>query len=739
MQTEVGYTNDELLFLDEDYDDPTRYFTALNLEVASSTGHEFSMFHETRFVVHTSTIPLAHTWNVNLNKRQNKLEHDEICENCMFGVDRLININSKCPCLDLPEEVHEVCFLTYLKSLKKFHEYDPYRWDKASDFTFCKDSDNIFSHYYSRPMRDYIGVTGFHQVTTIELLQRVMSGLYWSKFSTTSIQKLFSRSKAPFELFRFAFKQSIYTINSLLLKLLYTCCDFNYREIAVRTAILFDELFADYIAYPKLVDGQFLPANENISIFMDIKKCHKYMKQHFNTTETDNRLTALSYPFNHNALKDFYKPIIDTINSRVNEFYLVQGEDYTTTLGWKFSMSLLVQTRGLGYLPRRSALFQDQEYRSRLNVNDANPQVPDLLLIKEAIIRELEQARIPKNGLFQGEDKIEFDDETFFHKVLSEVDMPVKKAASYDTILQEGGKLEDCRLLIKYAIDKNLDIPIRDLRTNTITSYFTARNCQSYSKICFWLSYQMALEYIHLVTLERKVNLKWFKGLDIKPLFQPEKVKRFLNAKILHIQEPAKQRNLTKSTSEFNWFLTPMGKMLQSVLAHLPDHYVGLRSTSDAWKFQQRLHPRNEGHFIFRNDVPISFKFVSSDWTESTDHINKVIGLFHLKTLAEYVGIPAAYLELVVILLSLPQPVEEVVRDDLYLYESPFYQGYIRCGFMMGNPVTKSILHLLHVSEKNLANKYLYEKYGVIMRRAERLPGLSISRVNFVKFLNDSY
>jgi len=329
---------------------------------------------------------------------------------------------------------------------------------------------------------------------------------------------------------------------------------------------------------------------------------------------------------------------------------------------------------------------------------------------------------------------------SFFHKVLSEVDMPLKKAASYDTILQEGGKLEDCRLLIKYAIDNNLEIPIRDLRTNTITSYFSAKETQSYSKICFWLSYQLAVEYIHMVNNPvKRINLKFLSVLDTKPLFPKEKVQKLLNAKILHIQEPAKQRNLTKSTSELTWFLTPMGKMLQSVLSHLPDHYVGLRSTSDAWKFQQRLHPRNEGHFIFKDDTSIDFKFISSDWTESTDHINKVIGLHHLKVLADYVGIPQAYLEMVMVLLSLPQPVEEIIRDDLYLYESPFYQGYIRCGFMMGNPVTKSILHLLHVSEKNLAIKYLYEKYGIIMRRAERLPGLSITRVNFVKFLNESY
>lgn len=738
MQIE-DYNFDELLFNDEDYDDPTRYFTDLQLEVSTSTGHEFTLTHETRFIIHTSTIPLAHIWNVVLNKRQDLLEHDEVCEDCMFGNSRLINISRKCPCLDLPQEVHEVCFLNYLRSLKKFHEYDPYRWDKTSDFTFCKDSDNIFSQRYSRPMRNYLNVTGFHQITTVEQLQLALSGLYWSKFSTLSLVKIFNRIKVPFEFFRSAFKQTIYTINSLLLRMLYICCDFNYKEIAIKTAMLFDELFADYLAPPVLFQGSFLPANENQSIFMDIKMFHKFMKQNFNSADNEIRLKALNYPFIHQILEDFYKPVVDVINSRINEFFLVQGEDYTTTLGWKFTFSLLTQTRGLGYLPQRVALYQDQEYRSKLNQIDINPSIADLNLIRGAIIQELEQNRIPQNVLFQSPDKLEYDDEVFFHKVLSETDMPVKKAASYDTILQEGGKLEDCRLLIKMAIDGNLKIPIRDLRTNKVLSYFSARDCKSYSKICFWLSYQLAIEYLQLINSGRVKMILKYLDTTVKSMFPLDKVKRFLNAKILHIQEPAKQRNLTKSTSEFTWFLTPMGKMLQSVLASLPDHYVGLRSTSDAWKFQQRLHPRNEGHFIFKDEKVKDFKFTSSDWTESTDNINKMIGLYHLKILAAYVGVPAAYFEMVSALLSLPQPVEEVIRNDLYKYETPVYQGYIRKGFMMGNPITKSILHLLHVSEKNLATKYLYEKYGIILRRAERLPALSMTRINFVKFLNDPF
>jgi len=92
----------------------------------------------------------------------------------------------------------------------------------------------------------------------------------------------------------------------------------------------------------------------------------------------------------------------------------------------------------------------------------------------------------------------------------------------------------------------------------------------------------------------------------------------------------------------------------------------------------------------------------------------------------EYSSFPEAYKLMVLQLVLTPQPVEEVLLD--YSDHKFLYKGFIRNGFMMGNPVTKSVLHLLHVSELNLAKKYNQTKYGVLFKRY--IPPLSVVQNN---------
>jgi hypothetical protein len=316
--------------------------------------------------------------------------------------------------------------------------------------------------------------------------------------------------------------------------------------------------------------------------------------------------------------------------------------------------------------------------------------------------------------------------------------MPVKMASSYNTILQEGGKLEDCRQLIKFAIKENLDIPIRDLRSNKIISFFKANETTSYSKIAFWLSYQLAIEYTSAYLKAKQSRNEYLHSITTrvlgKQLFPNDKIRNFMNAKILHIQEPLKQRNLTKSTSELTWFLTPGGKMLQGILSKLPEHSVGLKLASDAWKFQQRIHPNADGGFIFKGDSVQPSVFVFSDWVEATDNIHKLIGFHHLKSLMEYSGFPMAYGRLILQIILCPQPVEEVLLD--YSNIKILSRGFIRNGFMMGNPITKPVLHLLHVSELHLSKKYCKEVYKIDFRRHSPNVGTVTNDINLMNYLD---
>jgi len=699
-------------------------FISNDLQNISYTGLRFRVTENTRFIVHTSTIPLAHVYNVTLYERDTYMEHEDFhCHDCMLEGARFLPVSSKCPCLDLGDHVHEVCFLRFLRSTQVHHQYVGTCTDNASEFSFCKDSDNIFSDRYSGPMRKALKVPGFPTIVlkeNIDLVRDLLQGCYWFKFSKISLRKC--SDTVGFHSTVKSIKQAIYTINSLLIKLFYTVGDFSYKDLAQRTAELFDDLMIDYCTQPVIDKGEIRPVTTKSSVFLEIKAVHKHMKTLFNNPEASVRIKALEYPFVFESVRNIYESILDALNDRYNTLFLLEGTDYTQTLSWKFCMTLLIQTRSLGYLPKRVALFQDQQYRYKLNEPNIPITLAETKMISEAIIGELKSINYPANCLGL---PTEFDEDIVdikFQETISEIEMPVKFSASYHTVLSHGGRLEDCRILVNYAIKSNIDIPVYDLYDNSLRYCFKARDSKSYSKIVFWLSYQMAINFIIARYKHSKVRLKTVSENHFRPVYSSDN-DDFLNAQIVHIQEPGKQRNLTKSTSFFTWFLVPGSKMLQHVLSELPEHLVGLKSSGDAWKFQQRLSFKGDGRFIYsKNGAVNKFFFAYSDWTEATDNINRYVGLAHLKTLMNYVGFPSAYREMINYLLALPQPVHEVRANYEELFDQLIYSGQIRQGFMMGNPMTKTILHLLHVSEKRTAAMYIKHTYN---KDVLRYPGIA--------------
>lgn len=78
---------------------------------------------------------------------------------------------------------------------------------------------------------------------------------------------------------------------------------------------------------------------------------------------------------------------------------------------------------------------------------------------------------------------------------------------------------------------------------------------------------------------------------------------------------------------------------------------------------------------------------------------------------------PCFYGMLVRLMVSLPQPVTETVREvqDIegnITLVSKTLKGVVSNGFMMGNPVTKVILHGFHLAEESLVRDLLLERFG---------------------------
>jgi hypothetical protein len=326
------------------------------------------------------------------------------------------------------------------------------------------------------------------------------------------------------------------------------------------------------------------------------------------------------------------------------------------------------------------------------------------------------------------------EDEKYLAKeIFGNVNLDLKGTASLDHAVLEGGKLEDARVAIRLIVDNKWDVPVRNLHDNTIVDYmrgFEETDADSdWNTLLFWFSYQLTLNW-HAQRRLVKDDLYWGFVLKTGKHYSFD----ILESSIVHIMEPGKVRNLVKGTGIVAWFLTPAAKILQKTLAQFPEHRAGLELSAHDWIHTRRISAESdESGFIYDNttgrrksDIVQIFK----DWTESTDFISKRVGIAHLGSMMGYIGFPAAYGTLVLSTIREPQKVNEVIfhryetegRDTgSFDTERVKWSGQIVEGFMMGMPVTKVILHLMHVSERMIAKFYL-ERQGIEITDGDKAP-----------------
>lgn len=308
------------------------------------------------------------------------------------------------------------------------------------------------------------------------------------------------------------------------------------------------------------------------------------------------------------------------------------------------------------------------------------------------------------------------EERELFEDAFSRIEMPLKGAASVDTYVKDGGKIEDARRLLSLARQCKWEIPVRDLGTHEIREYIRVpedpEEVDDLSRYLFWISYQLILN--HWSKRGEWTNEEAYILMTPQGPYEPA----VMDAKIVHISEPGKERNLTKSHAALAWFLTPGAKLSQATLAMLKEHRAGLLESGHEWRHQKRISPMSdESGFVYDSrtgKVYPEIRHVFKDWTESTDFISKSVGYVHLRTFFDYVGFPRSYARLILKTIVEPQPVTEVTSRS-YIGEDEFtepvtWTGSIREGFMMGNPITKTILHLVHESERAVATLFLRKR-----------------------------
>jgi hypothetical protein len=385
-------------------------------------------------------------------------------------------------------------------------------------------------------------------------------------------------------------------------------------------------------------------------------------------------------------------------------------------------------------LPEAIAECRRQSFRNTVNRETVTVE-PEMMHLQAIAVKSRLASKIPP--LILNEERIPSrskEEKEMFQDIFSRIAMPIKGSASLDTFVKDGGKIEDARALLELARTNKWKIPVRDLGTHEIREFISVSDdpdlLEDVSRPLFWISYQLFLNHwIGKGQWDKNEEYSFWIGC-VK--YAP----KIMDAKIVHISEPGlKERNLTKSHSCLAWLLTPGAKLAQGTLAVLPEHRAGLLESGHEWRHQKRISPlSDESGFIYDSrtgKVYSDIRHVFKDWTESTDFICKVVGYTHLRAFFDYTGFPPAYARLILKTIVEPQPVTEVIAmtqegpDEIV--EPVQWSGSINEGFMMGNPMTKPILHLVHESEHAVAILYL-KRRGLRFSPSYKL-GMQFDRV----------
>jgi hypothetical protein len=218
----------------------------------------------------------------------------------------------------------------------------------------------------------------------------------------------------------------------------------------------------------------------------------------------------------------------------------------------------------------------------------------------------------------------------------------------------------------------------------------------AYEGFLFWTSFQITLNWLSK-RFPRDYS-EFYLDLPSSKEWEDE----LFSMEIVHISEPGKERNLTKSSSLLSWVLTLCSKVSQMALSYNQDHRAGLVLSAQDWMHQKRVSPESsESYFIYdgltrlrKDDVWNTYQ----DWTESTDYIPRQVGGIALEAWLGYIGFPIWYRKIILRIAIENYSVKESLGRDSSdpMSSLTYWTGTLSEGFMMGNPLTKTVLHLMH-------------------------------------------
>lgn len=723
---------------------------------------ENTLVKEPKFICHTSTIPMATTFDPFHHERRDfAIKHNDYVNGnketvrrcCLYRDSKEKNkfhpefVSSSCPCRAFKNENNipeYICFLEYCQAVSsKFYHEENDRGFKQEDVAFCFNGRSILDMVYTNKIAAHMGCAGWEDVYEFGDFFRVLNGLYWFRTMHKAKKKsIFARLRKFLNRFgptklRATIQQVFYTINGIVVKMIlgFPRDIGNYKLFERSFKELFKVLFFEYTESDETLSVS--EAKEKSSLYLELRDYFKLWKRSFHASTYRLRVQPMYYKFRSRTLRELFKPCLSSLGDRISTQMTVRDKrlrDFTQGQVWYATGALLSYTRTLGFLP--IYLATDRIFKYIEIMKKENPlKETEIEKIGLGLLMYLDKeyksnGKLPM-GMLQGVfTKVEFMNskqnlnyqKKIRDEICSRVNLDLKQSASYTSLVREGGKLEDARRILQTAKKENFTIYVRDLNTGRViekypVSKYSMDEKQYYKQTLYWLSFQLALNsMVKKGQLDKRFYVRY--AQKDGSLFEVDCDK----VKVLTIREPGKDRVLIKSQSVLVWALSIFNKLVQNGLALLPDHEIGLKSTSHMWKHYERLSPINEeSKFLYDFSTGVTKATIFQcfqDWTKATDNINPALAQELLITLCVWLKLPPWWSEVCILMATMP-PEFEFVHETMDGVQRVI-TGTFKRGLMMGNPVTKTVLHLMHCPIKSIAYETIMKNLGFIKRDISR-------------------
>jgi len=280
----------------------------------------------------------------------------------------------------------------------------------------------------------------------------------------------------------------------------------------------------------------------------------------------------------------------------------------------------------------------------------------------------------------------------------------VTSAACWEKTRREGGTTEQIKEMI-CSVDPCQQIPIRDLDTGRVVSWKFQEEFDTVGELIFWVSLDRVL---HTPPVELK--------------------KAFLTV----VKEPGKARSVTKARACLKIVLDLVSKLCSEPLAKgIRSSQSGMKASNHGWNFFNSFTNELEKSEVFSllNREETAFEgyvertdtfedlFVSStDYEEATDLLEHIVARDLGIPWMQKCGIPRVLQGIVVETCYNPRQIyfkATGLLADLGIPtdEPSIHRITLRRGVLMGDPLTKPVLHLINVCDRMLQNQALNPEF----------------------------